>query len=65
MESISFARGVPAPERLALEELADCARAAIERDGATDAGTTARPAATRLSANGSPTAMEWSPSESS
>jgi 2-aminoadipate transaminase len=35
MESISFARGVPAPECLAFEELADCARAAIERDGAT------------------------------
>jgi DNA-binding transcriptional MocR family regulator len=35
MESISLARGVPAPECLALEELADCARAAIERDGAT------------------------------
>ena len=35
MEPISLARGVPAPECLALEELADCARAAIERDGAT------------------------------
>jgi 2-aminoadipate transaminase len=35
MESISLARGVPATECLALEELADCARAAIERDGAT------------------------------
>ena len=35
MESISLARGVPAPECLALEELADCARAAIDRDGAT------------------------------
>ncbi len=35
MEPISFARGVPAPECLAVEELADCARAAIERDGAT------------------------------
>jgi 2-aminoadipate transaminase len=32
---ISFARGVPAPECLAVEELADCARAAIERDGRT------------------------------
>ena len=31
---ISFARGAPAPECLAVEELADCARAAIERDGA-------------------------------
>jgi 2-aminoadipate transaminase len=30
---ISFARGVPAPECLPVEELADCARAAIERDG--------------------------------
>jgi DNA-binding transcriptional MocR family regulator len=30
---ISFARGVPAPECLAVEELADCARAALERDG--------------------------------
>ena len=35
MEPISFARGVPAPECLAIDELADCARAAIERDGAT------------------------------
>ncbi|MDQ4029893.1 MAG: PLP-dependent aminotransferase family protein [Actinomycetota bacterium] len=31
---ISFARGAPAPECLAVEELADCARAAIQRDGA-------------------------------
>jgi len=31
---ISFARGAPAPECLAVEELADCAQAAIERDGA-------------------------------
>ncbi len=30
---ISFARGVPAPECLAVEDLADCARAALERDG--------------------------------
>ena len=33
--TISFARGVPAPECLPVEELADCARAAVERDGAT------------------------------
>ena len=33
MAAIAFARGVPAPECLPLEELADCARAAIERDG--------------------------------
>jgi 2-aminoadipate transaminase len=32
---ISFARGVPAPECLPLAELADCARAVIERDGPT------------------------------
>ncbi len=30
---ISFARGVPAPDCLPVDELADCARAAIERDG--------------------------------
>jgi 2-aminoadipate transaminase len=30
---ISFARGAPAPECLAVEDLADCARAALERDG--------------------------------
>jgi len=30
---ISFARGAPAPECLAVEELADCARVALERDG--------------------------------
>jgi 2-aminoadipate transaminase len=35
METISFARGVPAPECLPVEELADCARAALERDGDT------------------------------
>jgi 2-aminoadipate transaminase len=34
METISFARGVPAPELLPVEELADCAKTAIERDGA-------------------------------
>ncbi len=35
METISFARGIPAPECLPVEELADCAQAAVERDGAT------------------------------
>jgi 2-aminoadipate transaminase len=35
METISFARGVPAPECIPVELLADCARAVIERDGAT------------------------------
>src|SRR6266496_3765909 len=35
MATISFARGVPAPELLPVEALADCARAAIERDGPT------------------------------
>ena len=34
MASISFARGVPAPECLPVEELADCAKGAIERGGA-------------------------------
>jgi DNA-binding transcriptional MocR family regulator len=33
VQPISFARGVPAPECLPVEELADCARAALERDG--------------------------------
>ena len=33
MDTISFARGVPTPEALAVDELADCARAALERDG--------------------------------
>ena len=33
MGVISFARGIPAPECLPVEELADCARAAIQRDG--------------------------------
>src|ERR687885_446309 len=32
---ISFARGVPAPECLPVDELADCAREAIARDGRT------------------------------
>ncbi len=35
MATISFARGIPAPECLPVEELADCARAALERDGRT------------------------------
>jgi 2-aminoadipate transaminase len=35
VETISFARGIPAPECLPVEELADCARAVIERDGRT------------------------------
>lgn len=34
MPLISFARGAPAPECLAVELIADCARAAIERGGA-------------------------------
>src|SRR5579864_98519 len=33
MGVVSFARGVPAPECLPVDELADCAKAAIERDG--------------------------------
>jgi DNA-binding transcriptional MocR family regulator len=32
---ISFARGIPAPECLPVAELAECAKAAIERDGRT------------------------------
>jgi 2-aminoadipate transaminase len=34
MGIVSFARGIPAPECLPVSELADCARAAIEGDGA-------------------------------
>ena len=33
--TISFARGVPAPECLPVDELADCAKSALERDGRT------------------------------
>jgi 2-aminoadipate transaminase len=33
MDIVSFARGIPAPECLPIEEIADCAKAAIERDG--------------------------------
>jgi 2-aminoadipate transaminase len=33
--TISFARGVPAPECIPVDLLADCARSAVERDGAT------------------------------
>src|SRR5215475_1493129 len=33
MDVISFARGIPAPECLPVAELADCAKAALERDG--------------------------------
>jgi 2-aminoadipate transaminase len=35
MDTISFARGIPAPECIPVEELADCARAVVERDGST------------------------------
>ncbi|HEU5362811.1 MAG TPA: PLP-dependent aminotransferase family protein [Gaiellaceae bacterium] len=35
MTTVSFARGVPAPECLPVEELADCAREALARDGRT------------------------------
>jgi DNA-binding transcriptional MocR family regulator len=35
VDVISLARGVPAPECIPVEELADCARGAIERDGTT------------------------------
>jgi 2-aminoadipate transaminase len=34
VETISLARGVPAPECIPVEELADCARAALVNDGA-------------------------------
>ena len=33
--TISFARGIPAPECLAVDDLAECARAALVRDGHT------------------------------
>ena len=33
MATISFARGIPAPECLPVSELADCAKEALERDG--------------------------------
>jgi 2-aminoadipate transaminase len=33
VNTISFARGIPAPECLPVTELADCAKAALERDG--------------------------------
>jgi DNA-binding transcriptional MocR family regulator len=35
METISFARGAPAPDLLPLEELADCAETVLARDGKT------------------------------
>lgn len=35
VDPISLARGVPAPECLPVEELGDCARAALARDGST------------------------------
>ena len=33
VDAISFARGIPAPECLPVAELADCAKAALDRDG--------------------------------
>ena len=53
MATISFARGVPAPECLPVEELADCARAAVERDGADRPQLRAGRTATRRCASGS------------
>jgi 2-aminoadipate transaminase len=35
VETISFARGVPAPECIPVVELADCAKTVVERDGTT------------------------------
>src|SRR3954465_7085208 len=35
VETIAFTRGVPTPEALPVAEIADCARAAVERDGRT------------------------------
>ena len=35
MTQISFARGFPGPDLLPLEEFGECAKAALERDGAT------------------------------
>ena len=35
MAVISFARGIPSPDILPLEEFGECARAAVERDGRT------------------------------
>src|SRR5438128_11026861 len=35
MAQISFARGIPAPECRAVDDLAECARAAVLRDGRT------------------------------
>ena len=35
METISLARGIPAPECVPVEDLAECARAAVQTDGAT------------------------------
>jgi len=35
VETISLARGIPAPECIPVDELAACAREAVERDGAT------------------------------
>ena len=52
---ISFARGVPAPECLPVEELADCAKVAIERDGRTILSYGAGGATARC-ASGSPRA---------
>ena len=35
VETIAFTRGVPTPEALPIADLADCAKAAVERDGKT------------------------------
>ena len=48
MTQISFARGMPGPDLLPIAAFGDCAREALERDGAT-ALQTARPVVTRRS----------------
>jgi 2-aminoadipate transaminase len=35
VDTIAFTRGVPTPDALPVQEIADCARAAVERDGRT------------------------------
>ena len=65
VDTISFARGIPAPECIPVDELADCARAAIARRRRARPLVRVRRAATSRCANGSQSATASSPSASS
>ena len=58
---ISFARGIPSPEMLPVEPLAECSRRALARHGRTSRSTTALRRGSRRCASGSPRATASPP----